>query len=250
MSDPQDQNRSDQQTSAEPAADPRPNGGAAQPFADRVYRSTMGAVAGALLILLILWLFVDTVLHGHGRDVWLALSGTVCFVPLLGAYTVWPCVRSNSQRLVVRNPLRTITVPWAALETVRSTLSVEMEAEGRKYQVWAIPVSLRQRKRGNRQAMKATTGETGGFGMLGRGRAVRDPYLTGGPGRAAKEQPAVPTRALADAAVDEILKQRDTQLTAQGKDALSGPVQVVWTWWIIAPIVVGAVALAALLIAG
>ncbi|WP_034089905.1 PH domain-containing protein [Streptacidiphilus albus] len=250
MSDPQDQNRSDQHTSAEPAADPRPLGGPDQPFADRVYRSTMGAVAGGLLIVLILWLFVDTVLHGHGRDVWLALSGTVCFVPLLGAYTMWPCVRTNAQRLVVRNPLRTITVPWAALETVRATLSVEMEAEGRKFQLWAIPVSLRQRKRSNRQAMKATTGETGGFGLLGRGRAVRDPYLTGGPGRNAPMQPTAPSRALADAAVDEILKQRDTQLTAQGEAALSGQVQVAWTWWIIAPIVGGAIALAALLIAG
>jgi hypothetical protein len=129
-------------------------GAPAPAFADQVFRSMPGVVAGGLIMVLVLWLAVDAIVDGRHRAPLEGVAAILFLLPLIGAFTVWPCVRANAERLVVRNPLRTITVPWTEVESLQSALSVELRTGGSKYQVWALPVSLRQRKRGNRRAMK------------------------------------------------------------------------------------------------
>ena len=276
MSDNQGQNRPDQETDSptsedataapsqvsqpepqpqsapQPEAKPEPQSGTQ--YADRVYRSVPSLISGVLLIALVLWLGLDALIQGSGRSPWLALAGMVLFVPLLAAYTLWPCVRSNSERLVVRNPLRTITLPWTEVESVVAALSVEVRTADRKFQIWAVPVSLRQRKRENRRMMRATADQSLQTPRRGRrysADAAGSAYPVGGPGlrsrgdsKGAAYGSTDPTRAWADQVVAELNELREK---ADHEQPSGSGTTVVWTWWLIAPIVVGAVALITLI---
>ncbi|MFF7728293.1 PH domain-containing protein [Streptomyces sp. NPDC008001] len=125
---------------------PRPE----QEYADRRYRSPAGMAAGVLLLALAGWLGGDAAIRGAGRTPWLALAGLLCVVPLIIAFTLRPAVFAGASRLLVRNPFRTITLPWAAVDAVRAGYSSEVLAGGATYQLWSVPVSLRQRKRAAR----------------------------------------------------------------------------------------------------
>jgi hypothetical protein len=227
-------------------------------YADRVHRSKAGAVAGVLLIALALWLGIDAMVGGSGKGVFIALAALVLVIPGVIAWTIWPSVRYDDDRLVVRNPLRTVTVPWAAVEDFRSGYSVEMLTGGKKYQVWAVPVSLRQRKKANVRAARAAAGGdpyTGGVGgLFGGGRrrtAGGDPYPVGGPGlRGAMRSTdgadlPDPTHAWADRVVAD-LRER-AQNARSGAPATVEPAKATWTWALIAPMAIGLIALIVLL---
>ncbi|MEZ0065324.1 hypothetical protein ABIA32_001320 [Streptacidiphilus sp. MAP12-20] len=215
--------------------------GPAPTFHDKTYRSVGGIFGGGLLLAVMLWLCIDAMVKGAGTAPALAASVLVLGVPLIVAFTLRPVVRSGADRLLVRNPFRTIEAPWGAIESVTATLSVELKAGGRKFVIWALPVSLRQRKRAGRRAMIAT----GDRGQLASSR--------GGGGRfgaAMQPSPSGPTQASADKAALELNEKADT---ARGKlvaDAAVPEVKVTWTWWLIAPIAAGALALIILLATG
>ncbi|GAA2507301.1 PH domain-containing protein [Streptomyces thermolineatus] len=208
--------------------------------ADRTYRSTAGLVAGVLMLALGLWVVTDAVVNGEGRVRWIALAGLALAAPLVTAFTLRPAVVAGADRLVVRNPFRTIVLPWAAVEGLRSGYSHEIFADGRKYQLWALPVSLRQRKRAARAEARAAAEGT---------RPARNEPRTaaGGPSGGRSPQPAGPARAWFDQAVDdlrELVERNARRPEAQGKP------QVRWAWEIVVPAVAGAVALAVLWAAG
>lgn len=128
-------------------------------YADRVYRSSMGIAGGVVLLAIGLWMGGDAILRGEGRTPWAAAALLVLAVPLVVAFTFRPAVYANADRLRVRNPFRTIELPWGAVATVRATYSTEaVTRDGTKYQLWAVPVSLRERKK----AVRAKGAEPGG----------------------------------------------------------------------------------------
>ncbi|WP_377270997.1 PH domain-containing protein [Peterkaempfera sp. SMS 1(5)a] len=257
MTDPAGENGPDRETPGspapqqprqpEPADRPRP---ADQPgpvqadrpvYADRVYRSTMGVIGGVLLLAVALWLIVDAVVYGTGRTPWVALSAALLFVPLVAAYTLRPVVRADQERLTVRNPLRTVVAPWATVESLRSGYSVELFAGGGKYQIWAVPVSLRQRKRATTRAARAAA-EDPYAGRDDRGSALRP-----GARRSAVAGAPDPTRAWSDQVVDTL---RETAERNAGRPEAAGEVSATWCWWIIVPAAVGLVALVTLIATG
>ncbi|MER6202771.1 PH domain-containing protein [Streptomyces sp. NPDC001586] len=197
-------------------------------YKDRVYRSSMGVVSGVLLLALTAWLCGDALLRGSGNTPWIALAVALCAVPLIVAFTVRPAVFANDDRMRVRNPFRIIELPWAAVDAVRSGYSAEVLAEGSKYQLWSVPVSLRERKKANRQRL--------------RYEGLRDREQRG-PGEKPR-MPAEPMRAGADRIVDEL--QRMAERGAERAGA-QGSVRVRWSYEIIAPAVVGALALIVLI---
>ncbi|WP_327289069.1 PH domain-containing protein [Streptomyces sp. NBC_01198] len=231
---------------------PTPPGssGPGQPkYADRAYRSMAGMVGGVGLVLVACWLGGDAIAKGKGHTPWLALAALLLALPVIVALTLRPAVFANSERIRVRNPFRTITVPWAGVDAVRSSYSTELLAGGKKYQLWAIPVSLRARKRAARQDAKMKAAGDSDF-TPGAGRRPTYRRTTPIPG-------ADPTiRAWSDQALSELreLAERHEALTPPGAtptaDGESTAPVVRWCWEVLAPAAAGAVVLIVLLAIG
>jgi len=207
-------------------------------YADRCYRSPAALAGGVLLLLLAVWLGTDALLNGTNRTRLTALAGLLLFVPLVVAFTLRPAVYANPQRMRVRNPFRTITAPWGAVESVQSGYSSEFVADGTKYQLWSIPVSLRARKRASRQAERAERNVSKGSGPA---RPVGLFGLGGVPGGA---DDGTETRAPSDQAIDELraLAQDNGE-----SDAAQGRVVVRWAYEIAVPALAGGISLAVVL---
>ncbi|WP_030806752.1 PH domain-containing protein [Streptomyces sp. NRRL F-2799] len=213
---------------------------------DRIYRSPMGLVGGVLVLALVIWLGCDALFRGHGRVPWLALAVMILVVPLVTAFTLRPAVFANEERLRVRNPLRVIVLPWGELATLRSGYSNEaLATSGTKFQLWAIPVSLRARKRAaNKRAKAAAQAARGAQG------GNRFGGVFGGGGASAfgaAEAVDAPVRAETDKIMDDL---RDLHERHGEAEHAQGEISTRWAYEILIPALAGAVLLAVLLITG
>ncbi|WP_043732466.1 PH domain-containing protein [Streptomyces zinciresistens] len=203
---------------------------------DRIYRSPMGIAGGLALLALALWLGIDALVLGEGRTPWLALAALILIVPAVSAFTVRPAVFANQDRLRVRNPLRVIVLPWGRVASLRSAYSNEVVTKsGTKFQLWAIPVSLRARKKANRRIDAAARGDRGRGSGSGLGGGRGDAHADG------------LSRAEGDKIMDELkelLARREEAESAQGE------VSVRWAYEVIAPALAGALLLVILLATG
>jgi hypothetical protein len=212
---------------------------AAPPYKDRIHRSSAGIAGGVLMLAVIAWLGIDAVVAGEGSTPWLALATMLLVAPLVVAYTLRPAVHVNDDRLRVRNPFRVVVLPWGRVAALRSGFTNEVVAEsGATYQLWALPVSMRARKRASRAEARLTAqaarAERGGRG--GRGA-----------GTGAGAVPGAPTRAETDRAMDELRELRETR---HGAPTAQGEVTVRWAYEIAGPAIAGAVLLVILLAVG
>lgn len=199
---------------------------------NRTYRSPAGIAGGVVLLALGAWLGFDAVFIGEGRTPWLALAGLLFAVPLVVAFTIRPAVFADDDRLRIRNPFRVVTLPWAAVSSFRSGYSNEVfDQSGGKYQLWSIPVSLRARKKAQRNLARAAAANDPG----------RTPLLPGGGARPR------PTRAGTDQVMDEL---RELQETRAGEPGSQGEPTARWSWEILAPAAAGAVLLIVLFAIG
>ncbi|QPP06864.1 PH domain-containing protein [Streptomyces bathyalis] len=230
------------QSGGESAAGPA---GQAEPqvYADRCYRSPGALAGGVLLLLLALWLGADVLVNGDGRTRLIAAFGLLFAVPLVVAFTLRPAVYAGQQRMRVRNPFRTITVPWGTVEGLRAGYSNEVVAGGTKYQLWSIPVSLRARKRAARQTERAERAAASGETANALARPTGLFGLGGVPGA----DDGGEKRAPSDKAIDDL---RALAADNGEKPAAQGEVTVRWAYEIAAPALVGAIALAVLFAAG
>ncbi|MBV2355927.1 PH domain-containing protein [Streptomyces sp. J2-1] len=229
-----------------PSPAPQP----AEPAAkDRVYRSSKGIAGGLLLLVIICWLGIDALFRGAGRTPWLALAGMILAVPLVIAFTLRPAVQTNDERLRIRNPFRLITLPWGQVALLRSGFSNEVVTHaGAKYQLWALPVSLRGRKRATRRQARAEAGasralrSSGGLlggGLLGGGRGLGDQHHPDAPDDAFRPE--------SDRAMDDL---RDALERRGHSDAAQGEIGVRWAYEVLIPAIVGAVLLVVLFAVG
>ncbi|MET9882251.1 PH domain-containing protein [Streptomyces sp. NPDC006430] len=198
-------------------------------YDDRTYRSSMAVVSGVLLLALLAWLCGDVVVRGSGNARWFAVAIALFAAPLVVAFTIRPAVFANEDRMRVRNPFRIIELPWAAVDAVRAGYSTEVLAEGSKYQLWSVPVSLRERKK----AQRPQRGGRGG--LLGQGANVPNTSAPAG---------TEPQRSQADQVVHEL---RELAERGASRAGAQGSVRVRWSYEVIAPAVAGAVLLIVLL---
>lgn len=177
---------------------------------DAVHRSPFGLFAGALVLGLGAWLGVDALFRGDTADRLTTVAVLLVAAPLVVAFGLRPAVFIGTHRLRVRNPFRTIDLPWASVEGVRAAMSTVVHTENAGYSVWALPVSLRDRKKALR---KGTDDE---------------PQLS-------------PT--------DRTVKELNTLAASQSalEESRGEPV-VTWAYGILAPVAVGVLALAVLLV--
>ncbi|MEU6364606.1 PH domain-containing protein [Streptomyces sp. NPDC046931] len=214
---------------------------------DRIYRSSGGIAGGVLLLAIIGWLGFDAMSTGHGRTPWLALAAMILIVPLVVAFTLRPAVYANDERLRIRNPFRVIVLPWGQVAALRSRYSNEVVSQsGTTYQLWAVPVSMRARKRAVRQETRAA-----GAGERGSDRAARltAPRLFGSPGSHGPGGTGQtgPVRAAADRTMSDL---RELHEAREHDERAQGEVTVRWAYEIAGPAVAGAVVFAILLATG
>jgi hypothetical protein len=219
---------------------------------DRVYRSIPAIAGGVLLLAVVGWLGIDAVLSGEGRTPWLALALMLLVVPLVVAFTLRPAVYAGGDRLRVRNPFRVIVVPWGKVASLRSAYSNEVLTEsGAKYQLWAVPVSLRARKKAARREMRATAQARRAMGRgdsrdEGRGGALG---MRTGLGGGLDHGPVSdgPVRAETDRIVDDLRALHEAR---HGAESAQGEVTVRWAYEVMGPAAAGAVLVLVLLLVG
>ncbi|MEO3762807.1 PH domain-containing protein [Streptomyces sp. B5E4] len=209
-------------------------------YADRAYRSVAGIAAGVLLLVLGGWLGVDALVRGSGQARVIAVAALVAGVPLVVSLTLRPVVYAGEERLRVRNPFRTIVVPWGRVEEIRAGYSSEVVTEDAKYQMWAIPVSLRARKKANRRRDRAAGG--GGLFSPSSRPALSDPAMRrpGGTGAAGLDPSAGDLTPTADKSIREL---RELAHTYAEREGAQGPVTVRWAYEILGPAIAGSLAL-------
>ncbi|RKN07538.1 PH domain-containing protein [Streptomyces radicis] len=205
-------------------------------YADRIYRSGSAIVGGVMLLGLAGWLGGDAIVRGDGRAPVTAIAALLFVVPLVTAFTFRPAVFASDERLRVRNPFRTVTLPWATVDTIRAGYSTEVLAGDAKYQLWAIPVSLRARSKATRHNERAASGKPPRVGLLGFGGGSIGPQPDEGPRTAPGDVAVAELRELAERHHDE--------------DYAQGTVTARWSYEILAPLAAGAIALTILWLTG
>ncbi|MFD5425838.1 PH domain-containing protein [Streptomyces sp. NPDC127084] len=197
-------------------------------YADRVFRSAAAMVCGALMLAMAAWIGGEALLRGQGQAPWLAIAALLLAVPLIVSFTLRPAVFANDDRLRIRNPFRTITLPWAAVADVRSGYSSEVfTQQGAKYQMWAVPVSLGRRKRAARRQARA---------------AAEDPH-----GRTRVTADVKDTESRLAPADQTVRDLREMSERCASRPGAQGEAQVRWAYEVIAPALVGAILLVVLL---
>lgn len=219
---------------------------------DRVYRSVPAIAGGALLLAIAGWLGIDAVVSGQGSTPWMALAVLILIVPLVVAFTLRPAVYVDDDRLRIRNPFRVIVVPWGQVASLKSSYSNEVVTEsGAKYQLWAVPVSLRARKKAARREMRATAQARREMGRdEGRGSALgMRAGLGSGPGQGLGGGPVSdgPARAETDRIMDELRGLHEARGRAE---TAQGEVTVRWAYEVMGPAVAGALLVLILLVVG
>ncbi|MFF7308614.1 PH domain-containing protein [Streptomyces sp. NPDC008137] len=214
---------------------------------DRVYRSAPAIAGGVMLLAIAGWLGVDALVSGQGRTQWLTLAVMLLVVPLVVAFTLRPAVYAGDDLLRIRNPFRVIALPWGQVAALKSAYSNEALTEsGTKYQLWAVPVSLRARKKAARQEMRATAQARRVMGRdEGRGSAL-GMRAGQGLGRGGPEAEG-PARAETDRIMDEL---RGLHEARHGAETAQGEVTVRWAYEVVGPAAAGAVLVAILLALG
>jgi hypothetical protein len=153
---------------------------------------------------------------------------------------IYPAAFSHPDRLTIRNPFRRIEISWPRVESVSARLSMVVETvpedgAAHKFTIWAIPVSMHDRRKADRAANKkmrdaraAATGQSRGAGDVAGGAIGGAGY---GRPKAYREDP-VDSMAFADQAVVEM---RDRRRVCTTSLADAAPTKVTWTWYTLVP---------------
>ncbi|MFR9676166.1 PH domain-containing protein [Streptomyces sp. TR06-5] len=208
----------------------------APPVSDRCYRSPAAMAAGVALLAIAVWLGADALLRGTGHQMLVAATGLLLGAPLVYAYTLRPAVFAGRERLRIRNPFRTVTASWTSVDSIRSGYTSEAVVDGKTYQLWSIPVSLRARKAAIRHNARVQAGGKPGRGMFGVGLSQS---VTG------EEHEK---QATSDTVIHELREMAEKHGADGTAPAPGAPVAVRWAYEVIAPAAAGAAGLLALLL--
>jgi hypothetical protein len=110
--------------------------------ATAVFRPPVGAFVSAVWVLVtVLWLVVAA---GDGwRAVLLQLPVMALAGSLVHATCARPLVAVGPDGVLLRNVVRDVSIPWAALDGVDTRYALTLTADGRRFAAWAAPAPSR-----------------------------------------------------------------------------------------------------------
>ncbi|MGH3099163.1 MAG: PH domain-containing protein [Streptosporangiales bacterium] len=164
------------------------------PDADRMdTKATMGWVLGWLWMAFAAFNVVDILRHPFDRDS--AIAGSVLLVVsgLVYVIALRPRLRADADRVLIRQPLRDIEIPWGAVTEVDARDTVRVHTNVRRYHSWVGHVSNRRRSRHTASTIRQQASDLSY--VPGRGaRGGRDRRAASGGGEGTVD----PTRTNAD----------------------------------------------------
>ena len=204
-----------------------------------VYRGPGAVLGGAVVFLFCIGGGLDLLIEEGTVDM---PGAAVMFLvaALAFAYGIYPAVFSGEDALVVRNPLRTITIPWGVVTRLAAQLSFIAFTTTQRYTVWAVPVSIRDRRKAERTRLRDISRQTR--------QGDRQPprfatSLSFGASRSRPGMEGIEKLSYADQAVSEMSARREAWCDREGIDPEADPTgteipEISWNPATIAPIAV------------
>jgi hypothetical protein len=205
------------------------------------YRGVGAVIGGAVVMLFCVGGAVDLLAEEGSADL-PGASIMLLVAALAFAYGVYPAAFAGTDTLVVRNPLRTLTFSWGAVTKLTAQLSFIAYTATQRYTVWAVPVSLRDRRRAERARLRdlarQSRAERSGSGRQRFGGFDYDRT----PAKASAAQDPIERLSFADQAIAEMTARRENWFHRSGLDpdsaepATTEAPSITWNLVTLAPI--------------
>jgi hypothetical protein len=205
-----------------------------------VYRAVGSLLSGGLMVVFGLLLALTLAFGSEKHPVGVALGVLLTVAGVIGG--LYPTAKSHPDRVEIVNPFRRIVLPWPRVAEISARLSLVVEttpeagaSAGRKYTVWAIPVSMHDRRKADKAMTKQIRdSRTTAMRMAKDNNAVESMLHGGrgsGPMRGRQGVEAIEMMAFVDQAVSEMQDRRRACGTTESE---APPIKVTWTWWSVA----------------
>jgi hypothetical protein len=134
------------------------------PDGRRVYRLTASMAVWWIWVGLALISLGDLIIQGHDFISVQFAFGLLTVTGLVFACTLWPRVVADDAGIVVRNPFRTFTIPWGAVQGIFLADSVEIQCaravqKDKTVYCWALSSARRSRARARLQGWQWEQGK-------------------------------------------------------------------------------------------
>lgn len=156
---------------------PSSNGSAVSPSAEapryerRAFNPTPSRVLGWILVAVAVANFVDIGLRGRDHASLIAAAALLLGCGIVYVLCLRPGVVAGDDTVHMRNPLRDVRVPWAALETADVTDALRLHAGGKTYRSWAYQESSRARARARMRKPRTDLPESVADAVAGKTRS-------------------------------------------------------------------------------
>jgi hypothetical protein len=168
-----------------------------------VYRGAMALAGGVVVAALGVAGAVDLLVDSGTQDL-VGAAVLLLIATMAVAYGIYPAAFTTAELLRIRNPFRTIVVPWPAVTDINARLSFVVQAAERRYTIWAIPVSMHERRKAERSRLRDLSRND----RSTRGRAGRRTQLSDIPIPVSRMEDPITRFSYADQAASEM---RDRQ---------------------------------------
>ncbi|GAA1652725.1 hypothetical protein GCM10009733_057440 [Nonomuraea maheshkhaliensis] len=192
----------------------------------QTYRSRTAFVLAWVWLAFVAFNVFDLIVRYSGKASLVALAVLGALTALVYAVALRPATVLTEAGLVGRNPFRTTFVPWASIEDVTVSHSINVHhGEEQVLRLWTPMSSARERAKAQRRGAPAPQ----------RGRFKTEPTLTKGEQAAAE---AFSGKTHADWVGDQI---RERAESARRRDGQAAPARMTWSYDAIGVLVVAVV---------
>ncbi|MBO0828722.1 MAG: PH domain-containing protein [Streptosporangiales bacterium] len=122
-------------------------------------KSRAGWILGWLWMVFALYNVVDILRHPWDRASAYAGSILLLVTGVVYVIALRPRLRADRERVLIRNPLHDVEIPWGAVTEVAAHDTVRVDTEHKRYHSWVGHVPNRRRARFDRSRLRARAAE-------------------------------------------------------------------------------------------